>query len=508
MPIIRLGFINAWRNLARSAFALLSIAFAAGFLTNAISLSRGYGQGLYAPFRTQLGGEIIVYDKPVVLNLDTEAQAWDYHLLPYDYLTDIAIFYPEVIASGYHQRLQHEAFTSERQQQMAELPGIASVYPRYQIPVRYQGPTGGRVRSLRGRDYTLDLNLVVPPSALLNQGRWFAYGEESLVAVVTRQMAYLTSDRDYVSKTLSIEVPRISKNTEGYLFDFSDPLSFDLLVVGVQNILTRTILAGSRTIPFFWDLDEIQIPIETWRKIWSEAAPGLEFIPEELSLQVEEMVYLEDIVFEVQQAYPEHTAISVPQIIEKAFAQGLIENLEVTLAEQLATARSAFERDVISEEELLVIEYGQDQLLSLAFKNRGVAPEAMPSDLRLPSVVLIFANAALVMAANLLILVNERTREIGILKAVGAKRSEIMAMVWAESGLLSLLGCSIGFLFMRLPTLLNQIVQNSDISEMLLRFFSDAALVYTVSLTAALLFGLLPALRMANLPAMEVLRSD
>jgi ABC-type antimicrobial peptide transport system permease subunit len=65
MYFIHLGFTNAWRNLGRSVLAILSFAFAAGFLTYAISLGRGYAFNTAAIFRSQLGGELILYSRPI-----------------------------------------------------------------------------------------------------------------------------------------------------------------------------------------------------------------------------------------------------------------------------------------------------------------------------------------------------------------------------------------------------------------------------------------------------------
>jgi hypothetical protein len=61
----RLGAVNAWRNLARSILAVVSMAVAAAFLTYTISLSRGYTHEAFSSFRQVLGGEIVVYAQKV-----------------------------------------------------------------------------------------------------------------------------------------------------------------------------------------------------------------------------------------------------------------------------------------------------------------------------------------------------------------------------------------------------------------------------------------------------------
>ena len=132
----------------------------------------------------------------------------------------------------------------------------------------------------------------------------------------------------------------------------------------------------------------------------------------------------------------------------------------------------------------------------------------MAMDLRLPLSIMIFINAALVIASNLLIMVNERRTEIGILKAVGAKRSQVVQMILSEALLTSLLGAFWGFIIFRLPAVFNQLTNNIAFAELLGSLGMDIAFVFGVTAFAALLFGMLPALTMANLSVREVLQTE
>ena len=109
----------------------------------------------------------------------------------------------------------------------------------------------------------------------------------------------------------------------------------------------------------------------------------------------------------------------------------------------------------------------------------------------------------------MLVSVVERTREIGLRKAIGARKRDILTQFLAESLVLSLLGGFIG------------IVLGWAISEVIGYFAAASGNAFTaqVSLSAILLatsfsavigifFGIYPANRAASLQPVEALRSE
>ncbi len=103
-----------------------------------------------------------------------------------------------------------------------------------------------------------------------------------------------------------------------------------------------------------------------------------------------------------------------------------------------------------------------------------------------------------------LVSVSERTREIGLRKAVGARKDHILFQFLIETMTLSISGGIIGILLglaiAGVVTALGLITAQVTISSILLSFFFAVAI--------GLFFGIYPAYRAANLHPMEALRSE
>ncbi len=109
----------------------------------------------------------------------------------------------------------------------------------------------------------------------------------------------------------------------------------------------------------------------------------------------------------------------------------------------------------------------------------------------------------------MLVSVTERTKEIGLRKAVGARKVDILIQFLTESSLLSMIGGIIGILFGWLISLAVGQVASASGTPFNPSVKLDAVLLATIFSTAVgLFFGIYPANRAANLEPVEALRYE
>jgi putative ABC transport system permease protein len=109
----------------------------------------------------------------------------------------------------------------------------------------------------------------------------------------------------------------------------------------------------------------------------------------------------------------------------------------------------------------------------------------------------------------MLVSVTERTREIGLRKALGAKRSDILLQFLMESGLLSLFGGLIGVaVAFGVSKLISSIAAASSTNISPVVGWDSVLLATLFSLAVGIFFGIYPANRAARLEPVEALRAE
>ena len=111
----------------------------------------------------------------------------------------------------------------------------------------------------------------------------------------------------------------------------------------------------------------------------------------------------------------------------------------------------------------------------------------------------------------MLVSVTERTREIGIRKALGAKERTILAQFVVEaattSALGGVLGIGLGYLLSALANSILPLVM-SEMEMTVSPSLGSVAVAFGISVGIGVLFGYLPAKRAARLNPIEALRYD
>jgi putative ABC transport system permease protein len=141
----------------------------------------------------------------------------------------------------------------------------------------------------------------------------------------------------------------------------------------------------------------------------------------------------------------------------------------------------------------------QDQVLGLFNRLTGVFFLVM---IVLSSVALLVGGIGVM--AIMLVSVTDRTREIGVRKALGATRREIQWQFLVEAGTLTLVGGILGVL---LGVAAGQVLKSVLELESGVPVWS-ALVASVVSVAIGLVFGMLPAGRAARLDPVEALRYE
>lgn len=106
-------------------------------------------------------------------------------------------------------------------------------------------------------------------------------------------------------------------------------------------------------------------------------------------------------------------------------------------------------------------------------------------------------------ANTMFMAVMERTREIGVLKAIGASRADILEIFLLEASLIGLVGGALGILFgASIAAIASAFGVSASVSPELVLF----ALFFSV--TVGLVSGYIPAKRASELPPVEALRYE
>ncbi|MBU2523406.1 MAG: ABC transporter permease [Nanoarchaeota archaeon] len=106
--------------------------------------------------------------------------------------------------------------------------------------------------------------------------------------------------------------------------------------------------------------------------------------------------------------------------------------------------------------------------------------------------------------------VMERTREIGIMKAIGAKNSSIITIFLIEAGVLGLVGGAIGTTLGVIAGKFVEFIAASAGYSILKIKFSASLIIFSIlfSFTVGAISGILPAIRAARLKPVEALRYE
>jgi putative ABC transport system permease protein len=110
----------------------------------------------------------------------------------------------------------------------------------------------------------------------------------------------------------------------------------------------------------------------------------------------------------------------------------------------------------------------------------------------------------------LLISVTERTKEIGIRKATGARKKDIVMQFLSESVTISIVGCALGWVVgvVGVFGIVELINRFTDLTFQAALSFGTVLVILTIAIMVGMIFGTYPAWKAANLTPVDAIRHE
>ncbi|MBC7339331.1 MAG: ABC transporter permease [Firmicutes bacterium] len=524
-----LGFVNARRNLSRSAVALIGVALAAAVFTASLSLGAGYPAGAGLEYRFVLGGDLLIF--PARYWFWDRRERVTLQKAGADLAFPLAYFHPaaftrgflappgmpglidpgdlDVLVAGGKLAGGEPARPGQdllgRGLRGRDLPwrglteqDLQGVMPYWVLPARVfrqvvdeQGRpalAGGPI-VLRGREVEKDLAWW-PCEEMLDEGRYFRPEDEG------RPVALVFAGAGYVGHTVTVRVPALRREGGELRVDDRGGRDFVLEVVGVLRTPRRLVTVsgegqGPVTRPVSWRPGEIWIPARTLAEIYRQVAGAeLDWAPA-AAVRLRSVAYLEEVARALGRQDPRWVAVSVPRLLQEGTGGDLV------LPED-------WRRGLVG-----LAHAGAEGLRAVARGTVVPGPPAqpvVPVDPGRMGVYLMFGVAGMLVAINMLVLVTGRQEEMGVLRALGAHGHEVVAMVLGECLAVSLLGGGVGFGFIHLLGAWNLVSNRMPWLEVATRTLDNLGRVLVLCGLMAVAFGLIPAWRALRRSPVDLLK--
>jgi hypothetical protein len=473
--LFRLAFANVWRRLSRSMLTLIAMAMAAAVLTAGLSLSQGTTRMAYLNYRQYYGADILVMAPGFVgaAPVDPSSEVPITERILHDSgFNQLLKFYPDFAKSGY---LAEETwlYTPMSAELIAEISNhamVSAVSPTLTMPV-FIGQVRFDLRPLtegwRDVAISLDETLMGSEFPLLFNAYPSIRPEIGL------------------GQTIDLALPHIAIDQDGLPYaDYSRPFtSYQATAAGRLAWPTRELTwnteGGGEILSEqgYVHSREIYLTYEVWQTLWQQQTGGVAYPITSLRLSVEDMSQVNVIAAELQAAHPDLAVIPVPTLARHVERYGLLDRFYRAPAELWAPDTS------------------------------GINPYT-PLEFGMITAILLYLNAGMLLASQMLAAVSSRRKEIGILKAIGGRNREVVGMILLEAMILAIIGASAGFALVRLAGIHQAATNRLGLWFIMMSTMREALVVVGLTGGISLLFGALPAWRVARLTVMDVFRNE
>ncbi len=468
---LRLGIMNVRRQLTRSVLVILTLALAAISLTYSLSYQHITPPRIAEFLSDFTGGEIVVaplrWAGQQVSDVTGEANYYYTRLLSSG-MSWLRWFYPELYEDGLWARngeMPSEFFSQETVQQLAQFPGILEAKVTQYLPV-----------VLQARD---DYGIVYSPLVLTPDLSRVAGDRGIMVnqAMDMPQTIHVPKPGDAVQ----IWLPQAGSDGSLQL-DYADSVGVELPFCGLRQMKTRSVFWMGGNPPSIMMEDGqfngalAWVDQETWANLLQQVGVGDQLPVANLALRVEDPKQLDEIIVQLGQAFPKLTFLNTGDVEDRLFSTGKME----LFRQAPKTAYS------VREKAGLVTPASVNRILGLLF----------------------LLIAGFLLGGHMLTNAAARHQEIGTLKALGARRRDILLLGISEAATTTFIGVTSGFLLLRLYGAYMEMRGGQPIVSVLWLMLTEYGQVLGLAMLASLVFAFFPIWRLASLAPMEVLRNE
>lgn len=480
----RLGVLNVRRQMTRSLLVILTLAMAAISLTYSLAMEQ-IPPLRVAPFLSRFtGGQILVV--PLrwagqrtgdVTGQQTFRSA---QLIPSG-MSWLEWFFPELYTKGFwfpegEGKTPSEFLRQSDLDALASFPGVdaAMATPMLPVVVHAMGNQGIV-------DYPIRLAPLTEQIVALtaNRKQHAQFNLQQMGIYFNRAAQVLQEKPEYKHSGQPIELWLPQIDAAGKM-DFAHAIKATFPFASYLDVPTRTVswldsqsMLHEETGLFKGDI--AWVGEEAWQEILNQIGASGSFPLGNLVLQVDLQV-IDATVASLSQAFPHLTFLNLGQVEQRLFETGSMELFK-------QAPKSSWSR---VEEAGLV----------------------MPASFNTIFAYLLVLIAAILLGGHMLTGIAARNQEIGTLRALGARRRDILILGISETVTLTVIGVSLGFFPLRLLGIIMQLRGGQPVLKVMLGILLEYGQILGLALLASLLFAVFPIWRLSTVAPMEVLRNE
>ena len=472
--LLRLAFANVWRRLGRSMLTLIAMSVAAAVLTAGMSLSQGTTRTAFLEYRQYYEGDILVMAPGFLgaapVNPSSEIPIAE-RILQDSGFSQLLKFYPDFGRSGYlaEEHWRHVSISDDRIAQINNHPLITAVSPHLTMPVFIGGvrfdlrplPQAWRAQALEVDDTLLDSELPLVLNAYPALQSALALGEK-----------------------IRLALPVFKMDLDGLVYaDYSRPFSVYETTVAARvawptrELTWNTEGGETQSEQGYVHSGEIYVPYDAWQLLWNRHTAGVRYPVTSLRLTLKNMSQINVVAAELQAVHADLAVFPVPTLARHVERHGLLDRFYRAPSELWAPDAS------------------------------GINPH-VPLEFGMISSFLLYLNAGMLLASQMLAAISSRRQEIGVLKAIGGRNREVVGMILLEALILAFLGAALGFGVVRLAGIHQAATNRLGFWFIVVSTLREALGVIGLTGVISLVFGALPAWRVARLTVMDVFRNE